>query len=62
MKGREIGEDMDKNMTIKKKIIIRILPVIFIVSIIGAISLSYLVKFEIKQNVFDAKHNTRKVK
>ncbi|MDU1052782.1 methyl-accepting chemotaxis protein [Clostridium baratii] len=42
---------MDKNMTIKKKIIIRILPVIFIVSIIGAISLSYLVKFEIKQNV-----------
>lgn len=42
---------MDKNITIKKKIIIRILPVIFIVSIIGAISLSYLVKYEIKQNV-----------
>ncbi|CUQ09206.1 hypothetical protein [Clostridium baratii] len=42
---------MDKNMTIKKKIIVRILPVIFIVSIIGAISLSYLVKFEIKQKV-----------
>ena len=42
---------MDKNMTIKKKIIVRILPVIFIVSIVGAISLSYLLKVEINQKV-----------
>ncbi|WP_448899512.1 hypothetical protein [Clostridium baratii] len=38
-------------MTIKKKIIVRILPVIFIVSIVGAISLSYLLKVEINQKV-----------